>query len=136
LLALAASGCSFVFVRPSAVKPLDAADCTGDYAWPVVDAVASAAAVAATVYSAQRSYEVPPPNSLELDREDAVIGYGFAAAFFGGSAVAGFSRVHACREARSVQGPPKLGVELLERRPRRAFLEAVDPIGRHVGVAK
>jgi hypothetical protein len=69
-----------------------------------VDALAGAAAAAATVYSAKRSYEGRPPGSL--DREDAVYGYGFITILYAGSAAAGFSRVQACREARAVAPAP------------------------------
>jgi hypothetical protein len=100
LATAAATGCSFLAVKPSAVVPLDAAACTDDYLWPALDVLGSAAAATATMYAAQRGSQTYPDGVL--DKEAFVIGYGVGAIFYGGSAAAGFSRVHACREAKAV----------------------------------
>jgi hypothetical protein len=104
VLALATTGCSFMFVRPSAVQPLEAASCSDSVEWPVVDALVAGALVSATAYAATHTDQGslfgdgPAP-----DKENVVIGLGFPTAVFAASAVAGFSRVQTCREAKAAQ---------------------------------
>lgn len=97
-LAVSVGGCSFMMVKPSAVQPLDAANCTDDYFWPVVDTAAGIAAGSAAIYAAQRSYANMPRDSL--GREDALVGYSFIGAFYAGSAAVGYERVKMCRYAK------------------------------------
>jgi hypothetical protein len=91
---LTLSGCSFAFVHgpPANHRRMSFFDCTSGNVLPVVDALVTAASVAATAGAASGDAST---------RKADMIGYAVDAALFGASAIYGFSKTSDCREAQA-----------------------------------
>jgi hypothetical protein len=121
VVALATSGCSFLFVTPASDDHAQRAyvRCTRHYVSPIIDTAVSGTAVLAAVALGTESNQAFMGSTGQ--QRGATIAWGVTAAVVGVSAIYGYTTVSTCREAvddtldhryrdpRSVPPPPGYG---------------------------